>query len=60
MLGEGTSIGNNDGIFISRLSFHGNLGIAVLNFNRPKAFNALSRKFVGEFRDALQELRYDS
>ncbi|KAK5801851.1 ClpP/crotonase-like domain-containing protein [Linnemannia elongata] len=35
-------------------------GIAVLNFNRPKAFNALSRKFVGEFRDALQELRYDN
>ncbi|KAG0309154.1 hypothetical protein BGZ98_004900 [Dissophora globulifera] len=34
-------------------------GIAVLNFNRPKAFNALSRKFVREFRDALQELRYD-
>ncbi|KAF9127201.1 hypothetical protein BGW39_006045 [Mortierella sp. 14UC] len=35
-------------------------GIAVLNFNRPKAFNALSRKFVGEFRDALEELRYDN
>ncbi|KAG0330515.1 hypothetical protein BG004_002084, partial [Podila humilis] len=35
-------------------------GIAVINFNRPKAFNALSRKFVGEFRDALNELRYDS
>ncbi|KAF9542255.1 hypothetical protein EC957_002207 [Mortierella hygrophila] len=35
-------------------------GIAVLNFNRPKAFNALSRKFVGEFRNALQELRYDN
>ncbi|KAG9320754.1 hypothetical protein KVV02_005137 [Mortierella alpina] len=34
-------------------------GIAVLNFNRPKAFNALSRKFVGEFRGALEELRYD-
>ncbi|KAG0266795.1 hypothetical protein BG011_000847 [Mortierella polycephala] len=34
-------------------------GIAVLNFNRPKAYNALSRKFVGEFRDALGELRYD-
>ncbi|KAF9962593.1 hypothetical protein BGZ72_000013 [Mortierella alpina] len=34
-------------------------GIAVLNFNRPKAFNALSRKFVGEFRSALEELRYD-
>ncbi|KAG0325754.1 hypothetical protein BGZ99_000199 [Dissophora globulifera] len=34
-------------------------GIAVLNFNRPKAFNALSRKFVREFRDALHELRYD-
>ena len=35
------------------------VGIAVINFNRPKAFNALSRKFVGEFRAALQELRYD-
>ncbi|KAF9115483.1 hypothetical protein BGX27_007612 [Mortierella sp. AM989] len=34
-------------------------GIAIVNFNRPKAFNALSRKFVREFRDALQELRYD-
>ncbi|KAG0229211.1 hypothetical protein BGW41_003151 [Actinomortierella wolfii] len=35
-------------------------GIAVINFNRPKAFNALSRKFVNEFRDALKELRYDN
>ncbi|KAF9932491.1 hypothetical protein FBU30_008064 [Linnemannia zychae] len=35
-------------------------GIAILNFNRPKAYNALSRKFVREFRDALQELRYDN
>ncbi|KAF9909178.1 hypothetical protein BX616_011257 [Lobosporangium transversale] len=34
-------------------------GIAVINFNRPKAYNALSRKFVREFREALQELRYD-
>ncbi|ORZ11789.1 ClpP/crotonase-like domain-containing protein, partial [Lobosporangium transversale] len=33
--------------------------IAVINFNRPKAYNALSRKFVREFREALQELRYD-
>ncbi|KAF9352977.1 hypothetical protein BGX34_011863 [Mortierella sp. NVP85] len=35
-------------------------GIVVLNFNRPAAYNALSRKFVREFRDALQEVRYDS
>ncbi|KAF9981558.1 hypothetical protein BGZ65_003809 [Modicella reniformis] len=35
-------------------------GIAVINFNRPGAYNALSRKFVREFRDALQEIRYDS
>ncbi|KAF9969391.1 hypothetical protein BGZ73_008276 [Actinomortierella ambigua] len=35
-------------------------GIAVINFNRPKASNALSRKFVNEFRSTLDELRYDS
>ncbi|GJJ72916.1 methylglutaconyl-CoA hydratase [Entomortierella parvispora] len=44
--------------FLERLSGD-DQGIAVINFNRPKAFNALSRKFVGEFRAALQELRYD-
>lgn len=40
--------------------YYDNLGITVLNFNRPAAFNALSRKFVREFREALQEVRYDS
>ncbi|KAG0048169.1 hypothetical protein BGZ83_006826 [Gryganskiella cystojenkinii] len=44
--------------YLERLSGDDN-GIAVINFNRPKAFNALSRKFVGEFRSALNELRYD-
>ncbi|KAG0011918.1 hypothetical protein BGZ80_000334 [Entomortierella chlamydospora] len=44
--------------YIERLS-GADEGIAIVNFNRPKAFNALSRKFVREFRDALQELRYD-
>ncbi|KAG0365170.1 ClpP/crotonase-like domain-containing protein [Gamsiella multidivaricata] len=44
--------------FIERLTGD-DTGIAVVNFNRPKAFNALSRKFVREFRDALHELRYD-
>ncbi|KAG0262856.1 hypothetical protein DFQ27_002066 [Actinomortierella ambigua] len=35
-------------------------GIAVINLHRPKASNALSRKFVNEFRGALEELRYDN
>ncbi|KAF9435949.1 hypothetical protein BGZ76_005170 [Entomortierella beljakovae] len=45
--------------FIERLGGE-DRGIAVVNFNRPEAYNALSRKFVNEFRAALQELRYDS
>ncbi|KAI8390849.1 ClpP/crotonase-like domain-containing protein [Radiomyces spectabilis] len=39
----------------------GNLkGIAVLNLDRPKAKNALSTKLLGEFRQALSELRFSS
>lgn len=33
-------------------------GIAVLKLNRPAARNALSVKLLGEFRDALAELRF--
>ncbi|KAJ2850378.1 hypothetical protein IWW36_001930 [Coemansia brasiliensis] len=35
-------------------------GIATIAFNRPKAKNALSRSLVGDFRQALDELRSDS
>ncbi|ORY94578.1 ClpP/crotonase-like domain-containing protein [Syncephalastrum racemosum] len=33
-------------------------GIAVLKLNRPKARNALSVKLLGEFREALEEVRF--
>jgi hypothetical protein len=33
-------------------------GIAVLNLNRPKAKNAISVKFLQEFREALKEARF--
>jgi enoyl-CoA hydratase/carnithine racemase len=36
------------------------LGIAVLNFNRPKTKNALSRALVDSFRMELQTLRYEA
>ncbi|CAO3681612.1 unnamed protein product [Umbelopsis ramanniana] len=35
-------------------------GIAVLNLNRPKAKNAISVKFLQEFREALKEARFSS
>ncbi|KAI8825602.1 ClpP/crotonase-like domain-containing protein [Fimicolochytrium jonesii] len=34
-------------------------GIVLLNFNRPAAKNALGKTFMKQFRDALQELRFD-
>ncbi|TPX58594.1 hypothetical protein PhCBS80983_g03041 [Powellomyces hirtus] len=34
-------------------------GISIINFNRPKAKNALGRNFMKEFNQALQELRFD-
>lgn len=33
-------------------------GIAVLNLNRPKAKNAISVKFLQQFREALKEARF--
>ncbi|KAG0043097.1 hypothetical protein BGZ83_011833 [Gryganskiella cystojenkinii] len=55
-----TSTPSNEGkeCYLEHLSGDDN-GIAVINFNRPKAHNALSQKFVGEFRSALNELRCD-
>ncbi|KAG0270751.1 hypothetical protein BGZ95_001562 [Linnemannia exigua] len=55
-----TSIPSNEGneCYLEHLSGDDS-GIAVLNFNRPKALNALSHKLVGELRSALNELRYD-
>jgi len=34
-------------------------GIAVINLNRPQAKNALSRKFLQEFRSSVEHLRYN-
>ncbi|KXN71107.1 enoylCoA hydratase/isomerase family putative [Conidiobolus coronatus NRRL 28638] len=35
-------------------------GIAVLNMNRPAAKNAISIQFLTEFRQALEEVQFDS
>ncbi|KAJ3416041.1 hypothetical protein HDV05_003400 [Chytridiales sp. JEL 0842] len=35
------------------------LGISVLNFNRPAARNALGKTFMAQFRSALTNLRFD-
>ncbi|KAI8592224.1 putative enoyl-CoA hydratase/isomerase family [Geranomyces variabilis] len=34
-------------------------GISVINFNRPKAKNALGREFMKQFNQTLNELRFD-
>jgi methylglutaconyl-CoA hydratase len=34
-------------------------GIQVISFARPAAKNALSRKMLTEFQDALENIRYD-
>ncbi|KAL1918311.1 uncharacterized protein VTP21DRAFT_2971 [Calcarisporiella thermophila] len=34
-------------------------GIAVLTMNRPAAKNAISRQFLGEFRDIVSRIRFD-
>ncbi|KAJ3180682.1 hypothetical protein HDU87_001795 [Geranomyces variabilis] len=34
-------------------------GISVINFNRPKAKNALGREFMKQFNHTLNELRFD-
>ena len=37
-----------------------NTGIAVFTMDRPDARNALGRQFMAEFRQALEQVRFDS